>query len=391
MQIDDEFKNLIPQLTNEEFNQLEENILKEGCREPLIIWNETLVDGHNRYAICNKYNIDFKTITKDFLNREEAKMWIIKNQFGRRNLSDYDKGKLAIKIKEMLKEKAKIKEQKRKQNSNFNYDQLNISKERRNMIEELIKNNKKRVYANANKIYVIQNEDKVKIGSANHLEDRLKDVTTHLPNAKLIGVFEGDVTLEKEIHKVLEDDKAHNEWFYITDTVKYILNAFAQIDFVKIDKVETINARKDAAKMVGISDGQLAKIEKIEEKAPEQVKEKIKNGEMSINQAYGYAKTYEYLENEIKDEIPKNKTKEEHFIEQEFKKIEEETAIQKNIHNAIYKMLCTDISEEYLEVWYEGLDTNNFETLEADMNRAIKRYETIIDFIKEKRKIRRIK
>ena len=118
MQIDDEFKNLIPLLTNEEFNQLEENILKEGCREPIVLWNDTIVDGHNRY----------------------------------------------------------------------------------------------------------------------------------------------------EIHKVIEDDKSHNEWFYITDTVKYILNAFAQIDFVKIDKVESINVRKDAAKIVGILDGQLTKIEKIDKK-----------------------------------------------------------------------------------------------------------------------------
>lgn len=90
-------------------------------------------------------------------------------------------------------------------------------------------------------------------------------------------------------------------------------------------------------------------------------------------------------------QLVKEKSKEEQFIQEEFRKIEEETAIQKNIHNAIYKILCTDISEEYLEVWYEGLDRNYLETLEADMNRAIKQYETIIEFIKEKRKIRRIK
>lgn len=135
----------------------------------------------------------------------------------------------------------------------------------------------------------------------------------------------------------------------------------------------------------------MSKIKKIEKKAPEEVKEKIKSGEMSINQAYGYAKTYEYLEKEIKDEMPKEKTAEEKFIEEEFKKIEEQTVIQKNIHNAIYKILCTDISKKYLEVWYEGLDRHYLETIDSDMNRAIGQYEVIKEFIKEKRKIRRIK
>ncbi len=90
-------------------------------------------------------------------------------------------------------------------------------------------------------------------------------------------------------------------------------------------------------------------------------------------------------------QLVKEKTKEEKYIEEEFKKIEEQTAIQKNIHNAIYKILCTDISEEYLNIWYEGLDKSYLETMEEDINRAIEKYENIKNFIEEKRKIRRIK
>lgn len=90
-------------------------------------------------------------------------------------------------------------------------------------------------------------------------------------------------------------------------------------------------------------------------------------------------------------QLVREKTKEEQFIEQEFRKIENETVIQKNIHNAIYKILCTDISNEYLEVWYEGLDRSCLDTLESDMNRAIEQYQNIKQFIKEKRRIRRIK
>lgn len=90
-------------------------------------------------------------------------------------------------------------------------------------------------------------------------------------------------------------------------------------------------------------------------------------------------------------QIIKEKSKQQEFIESEFKKIENETAIQRNIHNAIYKILCTEIQEEYLEVWYEGLDKNYLETIEDDLNRAIEQYEKVKRFIQEKRKIRRIK
>lgn len=90
-------------------------------------------------------------------------------------------------------------------------------------------------------------------------------------------------------------------------------------------------------------------------------------------------------------QLVKEKSKQEQFIENEFKKIENETAIQNNIHNAIYKILCTEIQEEYLEVWYEGLDKNYLETIEDDLDRAIEQYEKVKKFIQEKRKIRRIK
>ena len=62
--------------------------LEEGCREPIILWNNTIVDGHNRYRICNQHNIQYKTAQKDFADRDDVKLWIMKNQLARRNLSD---------------------------------------------------------------------------------------------------------------------------------------------------------------------------------------------------------------------------------------------------------------------------------------------------------------
>jgi len=88
LKIDNEFKSLLAPLTPKEFEQLEENIKNEGCRDPLIVWNRIIVDGHNRYMICRKHGIPFQIINKPFTCREEVISWICSNQLGRRNITD---------------------------------------------------------------------------------------------------------------------------------------------------------------------------------------------------------------------------------------------------------------------------------------------------------------
>ena len=110
LKIDPEFQSQIPPLTDDEFKQLEENILKEGkLLSPLIVWNNTLVDGHNRYAILQKHpEIYFSTTPLQFENREETIAWICRNQLGRRNLSPEQKRYLLGKQYEAEKKAAKI-------------------------------------------------------------------------------------------------------------------------------------------------------------------------------------------------------------------------------------------------------------------------------------------
>ena len=93
LKIDPEFQSQIPPLTDDEFKQLEENILKEGkLISPLIVWNNTLVDGHNRYEIVQEHpEISFSTMPLPFESREEVLAWICKNQLGRRNLTPEQK------------------------------------------------------------------------------------------------------------------------------------------------------------------------------------------------------------------------------------------------------------------------------------------------------------
>jgi len=85
--LDKEFQALIPPLSAEEKAQLEENIVAEGCRDALITWQGILLDGHNRYEICERLDIPYRTISIDLPDRDAAEDWIDKNQLGRRNLT----------------------------------------------------------------------------------------------------------------------------------------------------------------------------------------------------------------------------------------------------------------------------------------------------------------
>lgn len=108
--IDEEFAALIPPLTPEEFKQLEDNCIQDGIRDPLVTWNGTLVDGHNRLKIAMEHDLPFDEKEMYFKDKEEAKKWIILNQFGRRNLSAYDRSVLALKLKPLIAERAKEKQ-----------------------------------------------------------------------------------------------------------------------------------------------------------------------------------------------------------------------------------------------------------------------------------------
>ncbi len=89
LRIDPEFESRIPPLTETEYRQLEENILAEGVvLMPIIVWNGTIIDGHNRYRIAQAHpQIIYTVYEKDFENRYAALAWICKNQLGRRNLT----------------------------------------------------------------------------------------------------------------------------------------------------------------------------------------------------------------------------------------------------------------------------------------------------------------
>lgn len=245
MKIKEEFKQLIPPLTTEEFKQLEDNCLAEGIREKILTWNGFIIDGHNRFEISERWNLDYQTESKHFDNEEAVKEWMILNQFGRRNLSNYQRSVLALELEEVFSRKAK--------------------------------------------------ENLSKAGSSYSPKEGL------------------------------------------------------QISAKVADKVDT---RKELSKVASVSHDTIAKVKKIQEKAPEEVKEKLRTGEVSINAAYKEIKKEEKkAEKESeRDRLAELGSKKEIEIDFRLGDFEE---VFKDIPDGSIDCIITDppYPKEFIEVW----------------------------------------
>lgn len=110
IKIDPEFKSFLPEISEEEYSLLEENIVKIGyILDPIIIWKgqNIIVDGHNRYQICRKLDIPIKIEEVEFEDREAIKEYMIDHHMGRRTLSSFQKVELALKMEKIIEERAK--------------------------------------------------------------------------------------------------------------------------------------------------------------------------------------------------------------------------------------------------------------------------------------------
>jgi N6-adenosine-specific RNA methylase IME4 len=199
IKINEDFKRLIPALTQEEYKQLEDNILKEGIREKIITWDGYIIDGHNRYEIAQKWGLDCQSESMHFKDENAVFEWMILNQFGRRNLSNYQRSVLALKLEEVFREKA---------DANLKESGKNFGK----------------------------------------------------------GCQKSDKPIEK------------------------------------------VDTKKELAKVANVSHDTIAKVKHIEAKAPEEIKEKLRSGEVSINQVYQEikkeekkAERIELIEQQIED------------------------------------------------------------------------------------------
>lgn len=104
--INEALKAYIDPLTPDEHAALERSILAEGCRDALVLWGDLLVDGHNRYGICQKHGLPFQTVQNTrFQSMEDVHLWMIDQHLGRRSVSDFQRGVLALRKRAILAER----------------------------------------------------------------------------------------------------------------------------------------------------------------------------------------------------------------------------------------------------------------------------------------------
>ena len=105
--VNEELKAYIDPLTPEEHESLERSLLAEGCRDALVLWGNVLVDGHNRYGICQKHGLPFQTVQNPrFQSIEDVHLWMIDQHLGRRSVSDFQRGVLALRKREILAQRS---------------------------------------------------------------------------------------------------------------------------------------------------------------------------------------------------------------------------------------------------------------------------------------------
>lgn len=107
--VDPELKAYIDPLTPDEYAALERSLLTEGCRDALVLWGDLLVDGHNRHEICTRHNLPFQTVQSQlFKTIEDVHLWMIDQHLGRRSVSDFQRGVLALRKREIIDQRRAV-------------------------------------------------------------------------------------------------------------------------------------------------------------------------------------------------------------------------------------------------------------------------------------------
>jgi hypothetical protein len=271
--LDDEFRNLLPPLQEEQKEELEKDILKNGCISPLFTWKNILIDGYHRHEICTKHNIPFKLVAMEFKDKLEALEWIWMHQKNRRNLTKYELAQIALKFKPVIEAKAK--------------ENQKLS------------------------------------------EGRPEKGLSTLSNLKQNTVLTTLTKRENEEKEVFEEysEKDNTNLNPVDSNGNKPLDG--QVNFIEtseeVKAVSAINTRKEIAKIAGVSEGTIHKVEVIEEKAPEEIKQQVKKGELTINSAYVLTKSAieTKKKNEENERLYKEQLEKEKQEQEEKKKLEE--------------------------------------------------------------------
>lgn len=105
--IDPELNSVLPELSDADYKALEQSLLTDGFKgAPIMVWGDIIVDGHNRYKICKEHNIPFDVKSIEFESKEEAILWMVRQQIGRRSLTPLQRIQIVEKYRPFYKKKA---------------------------------------------------------------------------------------------------------------------------------------------------------------------------------------------------------------------------------------------------------------------------------------------
>ena len=312
--INPEFQSLIPPLTDEEYSGLEQSVIEDGCRDAIVIWQDTIIDGHNRYSICQKHKIEFKTTKKNFTNNNHVKIWILENQASRRNLTQSQKSILALRLESELSVEAeeRILLGKKNENPTVKLQQgqdiyvndskthtIKVDKED-DYYERIFKFQILQCGSKDPAVYFLQPENggDIKIGCSNDVANRLKQLQiSHSERLIVRNIIPGGYEKEKELHNEFQNIKKEGEWFRATRKLSEISKAIPYRMPTSADM---------AGERIGVSGSYVAQTKKIIKERPEMY-DKILSGELDLQSAKNQIKQEKLAEN--KNEYDKRMAK----------------------------------------------------------------------------------
>ena len=279
LKVNPKFENLFAPLSTEEYAGLEQDIIAtEGPREPIVVWNDTIVDGHHRYAICQKHGLPFTTREETFSSEAEAIAWMIKEQFNRRNMSPVARTIAALNAKEALIEIGRQKHGLRKDLADYVAEPHNTRK----LIAEKAGVSDTFVYQVD---YVLQ-----------HGEAKLKEamISGEMSVGQAYSIArKADEKLEQRKQK---REEARQAVIPIATHPDYRQNAVdsgadeQQIpeDWIELRRLspEEQESIRRVTKLADMPPEKLARVKRLENEADEKTIAKLKRGEIEINDAY---------------------------------------------------------------------------------------------------------
>ena len=118
--VNPEYEALVPPQTEEEYNRLKDSIAEVGLYEPIVVNKQfTILDGHHRWRACRELETLPRFTVKHFETQLDEEIYVIETNVLRRQLNQYQKTLMGLKLEPLYREKAKQNQLSRNEDGRF--------------------------------------------------------------------------------------------------------------------------------------------------------------------------------------------------------------------------------------------------------------------------------